>query len=189
MNHFFLTRQWRYWANLSLQNMRLLDFLNAHKHFIHLENATIEQVKDSKGQPYQYEMSHTFLSPQSIILAHERFPAVDEKTALYERRIAKKVARHRYEFFLMNDMHLIGNAALKNGEIRIEKPFIAITDYLLVSFQPDAPDKAGFKNLSKQAPFASFEYLILNTTWIQHFHQLMPHETVQRLEFYGLPPA
>jgi len=180
MKHFFLTKQWKYWTDLSLRNTRFIDFLNANRQFIPLENTTIEQIKTGEGSPYQYKMTHTFLTLKSIILAHENTlgTSTGKKSATYEQRISKKIISHRYEFFLSNSMYLVGNVALKKDEINAERAFIAITDYQLFSCRPDNPEKTGFNNLKGQDPFSAFDYLILNTAWIQHYHRLMPHETV-----------
>jgi hypothetical protein len=180
MRHFFLTKQWKYRTNLSLRNTRFIDFLNVNRQFIPLENATIEQIKMGGDSPYQYKMTHTFLSLKSIILAHEntRVTSTGGKSATYEQRISKKIIPHRYEFFLLNSMYLVGNVALKKDEINAERSFIAITDYQLFSCRPDNPEKTGFNNLKDQEPFSAFDYFILNTAWIQHYRRLMPHETV-----------
>ena len=176
MEHLFLTKGWLYRCLLLLNNVRLSDYLNVQKTAMVIREADLETWPSRSDTPYSYRMSHTFLSPNQIILAHESgAPDNTSKAVVYEKRLSRKFSTHRYEFHLTNGIILVGNANLKNDMPNPTRPFTSVTDFRIGFHRPNDPRGSGRdKNLF--IPFSSLDYVILNTNWIHHFHKLMPHE-------------
>jgi hypothetical protein len=173
MKHFFISEGWLYRCSLPLRNTRLTDSLNAHRNSIYIDDAEIEPWPPLSTGTYHYKMSHTIISLSRIILAHETRSSENEsKATLYEKRIAKKLPTRHYEFHLANGMVLIGSVSLKNDDLTLSHPFLAVTNFQLWFRRPDDPrsDRLDYKTFP---PFAGLSYVILNTVWVQHYHQLM----------------
>jgi len=178
MEHLFLTEGWLYRCLLFLNNVRLSDYLNAQKTSMVIEEAELEAWPPHPDNPYSYQMSHTFLNPTQIILAHESgTPNITSKAVIYEKRISRKFSTHRYEFHLTNGVILVGNANLKNDMPNPTRPFVSVTDFRIGFHRPDDPRNSKRDN-DLFAPFSSLDYIILNTDWIHHFHKLLPSESL-----------
>jgi len=179
MEHFFLTEKWLVRCVLILNNVRLIDYLNAQKTGIVVEEADLEEAWPSDPAAiYNYQMYHTNLSPSQIILAHESGTMKNtSKAILYEKRISRKFPSHLYEFHLKNGLILTGKAFLKKDILNPSHPFISVTDFRLDYHRPNDPKAQNA--VEKILPsFSEFDYIILNTEWIAHFHKLLPSESL-----------
>jgi len=177
MEHIFLTERWIARCVLFLSNVRLIDYLNAQKASFVIEEGDMDSWPP-EPQKYQYKMQLTYLHPKQIILAHESGTASPSpKTVVYERRISRKIPPKPYEFHLKNGLIIAGNAYLKKDILNLARPFISVTKFRIGFHRPDDPRK---RDLEDKAftPFSGFNYIILNTEWISHFHRLSPHENL-----------
>ena len=177
MEHLFLTEGWIVRCVLLLNHVRLINYLNAQKASIIIEEAEMEAWPPSPTGAYRYQMFHTHLNPSRIILAHESgTPSNNSKAVVYEKRLSRKFPPNPYEFHLKNGIVVAGDAFLKKDLLNPLRPFISVKNYRIGFHRPDDPKAQGPGDSSIFSALSGLDYLILNSDWINHFHKLHPQE-------------